>query len=85
MHIHSIAKTQSFIFCYVTAVVFGDPHFVTFDGVEYSFNGKGEWTLMRSTTGAQNRFLLQGRTEQMPDWEGEKTAFEIGWVTLRSY
>ncbi|XP_041471024.1 sushi domain-containing protein 2-like [Lytechinus variegatus] len=52
------------------AVVFGDPHFVTFDGVEYSFNGKGEWTLMRSTTGAQNRFTLQGRTEQMLDWQG---------------
>ncbi|XP_030833847.1 sushi domain-containing protein 2 isoform X2 [Strongylocentrotus purpuratus] len=27
---------------------------------------------MRSTTGAQNRFLLQGRTEQMPDWEGNR-------------
>ncbi|CAJ1070565.1 sushi domain-containing protein 2-like [Xyrichtys novacula] len=43
-----------------TAVVFGDPHFVTFDGVSYSFNGKGEYTLVSSV---KKRLTIQGRTE----------------------
>nr|XP_040054046.1 sushi domain-containing protein 2 [Gasterosteus aculeatus aculeatus] len=43
-----------------SAVVFGDPHFVTFDGVRYSFNGKGEYTLM---TSAKTQLTIQGRTE----------------------
>ncbi|KAM8828870.1 sushi domain-containing protein 2 isoform 2-T2 [Spinachia spinachia] len=43
-----------------SAVVFGDPHFITFDGVRYSFNGKGEYTLMSS---AKTQLTIQGRTE----------------------
>ncbi|XP_054468979.1 sushi domain-containing protein 2-like [Anoplopoma fimbria] len=43
-----------------SAVVFGDPHFITFDGVSYSFNGKGEYTLM---TSAKKQLTIQGRTE----------------------
>lgn len=47
-------------FCITSAVVFGDPHFVTFDGVSYSFNGKGEYTLVNS---AEKVLSIQGRTE----------------------
>uniref|UniRef100_A0A3B4V535 Sushi domain containing 2 n=1 Tax=Seriola dumerili TaxID=41447 RepID=A0A3B4V535_SERDU len=43
-----------------SAVVFGDPHFITFDGVSYSFNGKGEYTLV---TSAKRGLTIQGRTE----------------------
>ncbi|RVE65763.1 hypothetical protein OJAV_G00120000 [Oryzias javanicus] len=43
-----------------SAVVFGDPHFITFDGVPYSFNGKGEYTLV---TSADKQLTIQGRTE----------------------
>ncbi|KAJ0057243.1 hypothetical protein NL108_002200, partial [Boleophthalmus pectinirostris] len=43
-----------------SAVVFGDPHFITFDGVSYSFNGKGEYTLVSAP--AKN-LSIQGRTE----------------------
>lgn len=41
-------------------MVFGDPHFVTFDGVSYSFNGKGEYNLVISE---KNLLTIQGRTE----------------------
>ncbi|XP_061553996.1 sushi domain-containing protein 2 [Phycodurus eques] len=43
-----------------SAVVFGDPHFITFDGVRYSFNGKGEYNLL---TCPGKRLTIQGRTE----------------------
>ncbi|XP_051269108.1 sushi domain-containing protein 2-like [Dicentrarchus labrax] len=43
-----------------SALVFGDPHFITFDGVSYSFNGKGEYTLV---TSAKKQLTIQGRTE----------------------
>ena len=29
------------------ATVFGDPHVYTFDGLPYTFNGKGEFVLVR--------------------------------------
>lgn len=51
----------SSIFLYILpAVVFGDPHIITFDGVSYSFNGKGEYTLV---TSAEKQLTIQGRTE----------------------
>ncbi|KAF7661677.1 hypothetical protein LDENG_00254980 [Lucifuga dentata] len=43
-----------------SGVVFGDPHFITFDGVSYSFNGKGEYTLL---TSEDKQLTIQGRTE----------------------
>ncbi|XP_071806324.1 sushi domain-containing protein 2-like isoform X2 [Asterias amurensis] len=42
-----------------SAVVFGDPHFVTFDGRRYTFNGIGEYQLMEV---ASLGFRLHGRT-----------------------
>ncbi|MED6239875.1 hypothetical protein ATANTOWER_012490, partial [Ataeniobius toweri] len=47
-----------------SAVVFGDPHFITFDGVSYSFNGKGEYTLVISE---EKQLIVQGRTEPVKD------------------
>lgn len=44
----------------MAAVVFGDPHFITFDGVSYSFNGFGEYTLVTSFA---KGLTIQGRTE----------------------
>ncbi|KAG1672675.1 Protein mesh [Nymphon striatum] len=46
------------------ASVYGDPHFVTFDGVTYTFNGVGEYTLMH----INNDFAqmdVQGRFSQV--------------------
>ncbi|KAK6626128.1 hypothetical protein RUM43_006433 [Polyplax serrata] len=47
-------------------VVFGDPHFITFDGMEYTFNGKGEFVLVQANTG-RNKLNVQGRFEQVPE------------------
>lgn len=57
--------------CVIPAVVFGDPHFITFDGVSYSFNGKGEYNLV---TSAKKQLTIQGRTEPV---NGEKAPFPV--------
>ncbi|XP_073808098.1 sushi domain-containing protein 2 isoform X2 [Danio rerio] len=44
------------------AAVLGDPHFITFDGVTFTFNGKGEYTLVHSPA---FQLSVQGRTEPM--------------------
>jgi hypothetical protein len=49
----------------VSATVFGDPHIITFDDLEYTFNGKGEFVLLHSDT-AKHKFDVQGRFEQLP-------------------
>ncbi|XP_046747769.1 protein mesh isoform X1 [Diprion similis] len=48
------------------ATVFGDPHFVTFDDLEYTFNGKGEFVLTRVDT-VKDKLDVQARFEQMPN------------------
>ena len=40
------------------ACIYGDPHVITLDGLRYTFNGKGEFTLIET---ANNTFSLQGR------------------------
>ena len=46
------------------AVAYGDPHILTFDGKDYTFNGKGEFTLFKSK---KYNFRLQARFEQPPN------------------
>ncbi|TRY84670.1 hypothetical protein DNTS_003188 [Danionella cerebrum] len=53
------------------AAVLGDPHFITFDGLEFTFNGKGEYTLVHAPA---YELSVQGRTEPM--------AFENGTVAM---
>ncbi|XP_070567840.1 protein mesh-like isoform X2 [Ptychodera flava] len=40
------------------ATLFGDPHMITLDGLQYTFNGHGEFTLLSVNDGS---FVLQGR------------------------
>ncbi|XP_038046071.1 uncharacterized protein LOC119720471 [Patiria miniata] len=48
----------------------GDPHVVTLDGLEYTFNGLGEYTLsVLGDDDGQRVFELQGRTRQVVDTE----------------
>ena len=43
--------------------MFGDPHITTLDGANYTFNGLGDFLLVRARDG-NSSFLLQGRTAQ---------------------
>lgn len=43
-------------------VVLGDPHFITFDGLRYTFNGRGEYYLVSSP---DRELSVQARTEQV--------------------
>lgn len=51
---------------YYIATVFGDPHVITFDDLEYTFNGKGEFVLVHVDS-EKFKFDVQGRFEQLPD------------------
>ena len=42
----------------------GDPHFTTLDGRVYTFNGLGEYVLLRESI---NDFEFQARTELAPN------------------
>ena len=44
--------------------MFGDPHLYTFDGLPYTFNGKGEFVLVRANT-PRVKVDVQGRFEQV--------------------
>ncbi|XP_026473837.1 protein mesh isoform X2 [Ctenocephalides felis] len=47
------------------AAVFGDPHIITFDNLHYTFNGMGEFVLLRGNTG-RDKLEIQGRFERVP-------------------
>ena len=47
--------------------MYGDPHIVTLDGFKYTFNGKGEFTLIETV---DNSFTLQGRMLEATDPDG---------------
>jgi hypothetical protein len=53
---------EKFFLC--SATVFGDPHFYTFDGMPYTFNGKGEYVLVRANS-PRVKLDVQGRFEQV--------------------
>ena len=49
--------------------MFGDPHIVTLDGFKYTFNGKGEFTLIETV---DNSFTLQGRMVETTNASGSR-------------
>ncbi|XP_075691612.1 sushi domain-containing protein 2 isoform X2 [Rhinoderma darwinii] len=53
------------------ASAFGDPHFITFDGVNYTFKGKGEYTLVNSI---YKSLVIQGRTQPVIHANGSTTS-----------
>lgn len=65
------------------ATIFGDPHVVTFDNLQYTFNGKGEFVLVRTNT-KDLRLDVQGRFEQLPENAyGEVRATQLTSIVAR--
>lgn len=48
---------------------FGDPHIGTLDGHQYTFNGYGEYTMMKINTNS-TQFELQARTDLTTNQNG---------------
>ncbi|CAG0880442.1 unnamed protein product [Cyprideis torosa] len=66
-----------------SAAVFGDPHIYTFDDVEYTFNGMGEFVLVRANTDS-NKLDVQGRFEPIdPDLLGLRRGTHLTSVAAR--
>lgn len=51
------------------ASAFGDPHFVTFDGANFTFNGRGEYVLLEA---ALTNLRVQVRAQPRTTLEGEE-------------
>ncbi|XP_033828467.2 sushi domain-containing protein 2 [Periophthalmus magnuspinnatus] len=63
------------------AVVLGDPHFITFDGFNYTFNGEGEYSLVLSP---HNELHIQARTEKVKLQNGSSAyATQLSSVAMR--
>ncbi|GLH01111.1 Uncharacterized protein GBIM_07324 [Gryllus bimaculatus] len=65
------------------AAVFGDPHIVTFDNLEYTFNGKGEFVLVHADSN-KAQLDVQARFEQVPrNIYGEVAATQLTAVATK--
>lgn len=65
------------------ATVFGDPHIYTFDDLPYTFNGKGEFVLVRVDS-VRHKLDVQGRFEQIsPNYMKEAKGSMLTAVAAR--
>ena len=64
----------------VAAFDLGDPHITTLDGKTYTFNGRGEYVLVKAL---ETDFMFQGRTEPVSDTSNatQFSAFAMGIPT----
>ena len=60
----------------------GDPHFETLDGVSYTFNGLGEFTLITVNDDQGQFFTVQGRTERILDLETQTLGLATKFVAF---
>ncbi|XP_015173386.1 PREDICTED: protein mesh isoform X1 [Polistes dominula] len=65
------------------ATVFGDPHVITFDGLEYTFNGMGEFVLLR-VDHLRDKLDVQARFEQVDrNFYGPVNATKLTSIAVR--
>ena len=50
--------------------IFGDPHLYTIDGVPYSFNGHGEYVLIKEDPTSPSKTVIQCRMVKASDKDG---------------
>ncbi|XP_013419198.1 sushi domain-containing protein 2 [Lingula anatina] len=60
------------------AVGNGDPHIITLDGLRYTFNGAGEYTLVKTN---DDSFTMQGRAETVQN-AGGGSPIATGWTAF---
>ena len=67
------------------ATVFGDPHIVTFDNRQYTFNGKGEFVLVR-VNDDKDQLEVQARFEQVaPNYYGPVKATQLTAIASKYF
>ena len=64
-----------FCFCFFLGWFWGDPHFKTLDGRNYTFNGLGEYVMIDAQNGT---FQLQARTAAAQGNSTNATIFSAG-------
>lgn len=75
VYLHSCIITwHVFHITLYTGSIFGDPHFVTFDMYNYTFNGRGEFTLVETEDLLLN---IQGRFTEALDPSGRPVAATV--------
>lgn len=64
--------------------IYGEPHIVTFDGLKYTFPGKGYYVLVMNEN-PQNKLMIQVRLEQPDDtlWHAHVNATVITGVVMQ--
>lgn len=62
------------------AATLGDPHIFTLDGIIYTFNGLGEYTLLTSDI-----MDIQGRTAQVQGTTGATMATYLSSITVKQH
>ena len=55
------------MYAYTSALLYGDPHVITLDGLPYTFNGAGEYLIMDALN---KSFLIQARAEPVERSDG---------------
>lgn len=58
------------LFSVFLATLFGDPHLITLDGLSYTFNGYGEYTVLNIE---ENGFKFQARMQPLDLESGGKS------------
>ena len=59
----SVCGLMARLFIIVTALLWGDPHIITIDQHRYTFNGIGDYVLLRIGPANNAEFEIQGRME----------------------